>query len=64
MPAINNIPQAMIDEHIAWHSRPGNPLPVAEESIHFRHLAGGLHWDPAKSFWFGTRDSFSVSTNG
>lgn len=25
MPMINNIPQAMIDEHIAWHSRPGNP---------------------------------------
>lgn len=24
MPNINNIPQPMIDEHVAWHSRPGN----------------------------------------
>lgn len=25
MAIINNIPQAIIDEHIAWHSLPGNP---------------------------------------
>lgn len=25
MPNINNIPQEIIDEHIAWHERPGNP---------------------------------------
>lgn len=25
MPTINKIPQVMIDEHIAWHDRPGNP---------------------------------------
>lgn len=25
MPTIGNIPQSMIDEHVAWHSLPGNP---------------------------------------
>ncbi len=25
MPLIQNIPQAIISEHVAWHSQPGNP---------------------------------------
>lgn len=38
MSNISNIPQAMIDEHIAWHSRPGNPA------------AGGRRIDPFPPF--------------
>ena len=38
MAIITNIPQAMIDEHIAWHSRPGNPT------------AGGRAIDPFPPF--------------
>ena len=25
MALIQNVPQAMIDEHVPWHARPGNP---------------------------------------
>lgn len=38
MSNIDNIPRAMIDEHIAWHSRPGNPN------------AGGRRIDPFPPF--------------
>lgn len=38
MANINNIPQEMIDEHVAWHARPGNPS------------AGGRAIDPFPPF--------------
>lgn len=56
MPLINNIPQPMIDEHVAWHSRPGNPS------------AGGRAIDPfppvGKRPALGSGEEFLVQHRG